>query len=156
MSQLYRVELGPFDPEARVWNVDLLSAHHVRVVALRQEAEPLLDQLWMHTVGSPKIIWKGGEDLPPAGLSALVELKLPKRASAGIVALAVMLLVSVGGVAQVYGKLSAAQATQEIYKKQSAELAHEAKLSRASVKSEQLRALAQELFTRGGENYAKR
>lgn len=156
MSQLYRVELGPFDPEARVWNVDLLSANHVRVVALRQEAEPLLDQLWLHTVGSPTIIWKGGEDLPPAGLTALVDLKLPKRAATGIVALAVLLLVSVGGLAQVYGKLSAAQATQEIYKKQGEELAREAKLSRVSVKSEQLRALAQGLFTRGGENYAKR
>lgn len=156
MSQLYRVELGPFDSEARVWNVDLLSALHVRVLALRQEAEPLLDQLWMHTVGSPKIIWKGGEDLPPAGLIALVELKLPKRATAGIAALAVLLLVSVGGFTLVYGKLSVALATQEIYKKQSAEFAHEAKLSRASAKSEQLRALAQALFTRGGENYAKR
>ncbi len=156
MSQLYRVELGPFDPEARVWNVDLLSANHVRVVALKQEAEPLLDQLWLHTVGSPKIMWKGGEDLPPAGLTAIVELKLPKRATTGLVALALLLLVSVGGFVQVSGKLTAAQGTQEIYKKQSAELAHEAKISRASMKSEQLRALAQVLFTRGGENYAKR
>ncbi len=156
MSQLYRIELGPFDSEARVWNVDLLSANHVRVVALRKEAEPLLDQLWMHTVGSPKIIWNGGEDLPPAGLTAIVELKLPKRAATGIVALAVLLLVSIGGFAQVSGKLSTALATQEIYKKQSAELAREAKISRASMKSEQLRALAQVLFTRGGENYAKR